>query len=247
MKTPAPAKAAFAALLLATFSGFACAQHEDVTQNSGFIQLHPDMYWHALGQRALKRNRLGEAFSDFRRSARYADKASQAVVAAMLWNGWGVAKDRPLAYAWSDLAAERGYTDLLAQREKYWSELSPGEQAQAIEVGKKVYAEFGDDVAKPRMNVELQRVTDDITGSHLGHVGTLSASKSFDEFKNDVNHHTQGYQGSATDGSIFFADRYWKPALYWKWRDEQWKDGAGRVEVLPIQPVSRPSEASGHR
>ena len=89
MKTPAPAKAAFAALLLATFSGFACAQHEDVTQNSGFIQLHPDMYWHALGQRALKRNRLGEAFSDFRRSARYADKASQAVVAAMLWNGWG--------------------------------------------------------------------------------------------------------------------------------------------------------------
>jgi len=235
------------AVLLATATGMACAQHEDVTQNSGFIKAHPDMYWRALGQRALKRNRLGEAFSDFRRSARYADKASQAAVAAMLWNGWGVAKDRPLAYAWSDLAAERGYKDLLAQREKYWSELSLYEQARAKEVGEKVYAEFGDDVAKPRMNVELQRVIDNITGSHLGHVGTLSASKSFDEFKEDVNHNIQGFSGSVTDGSIFFADQYWKPELYWKWRDAQWNDGAGRVEVLPIQPVSKSSEASGKR
>ena len=108
MKSSTFGKIVFA-VSLATLSGLACAQHEDVTQNSGFIKAHPDMYWHALGQRALKRNRLGEAFYDFRRSARYADKASQVAVAAMLWNGWGVAKDRPLAYAWADLAAERGY------------------------------------------------------------------------------------------------------------------------------------------
>lgn len=229
------------ALQLAAVSGIACAQHEDVTQNAGFIKAHPDMYWRALGQRALKRNRLGEAYSDFRRSARYADKASQSAVAAMLWNGWGVAKDRPLAYAWSDLAAERGYKDLLAQREKYWSELSPDEQMRAIAVGEQVYAEFGDDVAKPRMNVELQRVTDNVTGSHLGNVGALSVSKSFDEFKQDSNHNIIGYSGSETDGAIFFADKYWKPQLYWKWRDEQWNEGAGHVEVLPIQPAPSPS------
>lgn len=105
------------------------------------------------------------------------------------------------------------------------------------EVGEKVYAEFGDDVAKPRMNVELQRVADNVTGSHLGNVGALSVSKSFDEFKQDSDHNIIGYSGSETDGAIFFADKYWKPELYWKWRDEQWNEGAGHVEVLPIQPA----------
>jgi len=44
--------------------------------------------------------------------------------------------------------------------------------------------------------------------------------------------------GSTTDGSIFFADKYWNPKLYWEWQDVQWKEGkTGRVEVLPIQSL----------
>lgn len=53
------------------------------------------------------------------------------------------------------------------------------------------------------MNVELQRVADNVTGSHLGNVGALSVSKSFDEFKEDSNHNIIGYWGSETDGAAF--------------------------------------------
>lgn len=215
------------------------AEGEDVTRERGFIEAHPDMYWRELGQQSLKMGRSRDALSNFRKSASYADKASQAMVAEMLWNGTGVAQDRALAYAWIDLAAERGYRDLLAVREKYWSALTPDEQIRAVEVGQKVYDEFGDTVAKPRMNRELTRARGQITGSRLGRVGTLSIPKSIAPKVQDAGMDAVNVGG--IDGSIYFADKYWKPELYWKWQDAQWNEGGSvHVEVLPIQPSSAP-------
>ena len=218
--------------------GSGLAMNEDVTARRGFVAAHPDMYWRTLAQDDVSAGRLPQAFERFRRSAHYADKASQAMVAEMLWKGEGVAQNRPLAYAWMDLAAERGYKDLLVVREQYWAGLTVDERARAIEVGAEVYAEFGDDVAKPRMARELQRARSNITGSRLGRVGTLVIPGSLNEHgTNSADSTVDGSSfGHVTDGSIYFADKYWVPKLYWEWQDTQWSEGgSGRVTVLPIQ------------
>ena len=72
----------------------------------GFLAAHPDLRWRAEGVRA-----------------------SQAMIAAMYWDGTGVVRDRPIAYAWMDLAAERMYHDFLLYREAYWNALDAGERA----------------------------------------------------------------------------------------------------------------------
>src|SRR3546814_2441093 len=88
---------------------------------SGFLNSHPDLRYRLLGMEAMREDRHGDAFKFFRRAAHFADKPSQGMVAEMLWNGDGVERDRALAYAWMDLAAERGYAGFLGLRERYWS------------------------------------------------------------------------------------------------------------------------------
>ena len=85
------------------------------------------------------------AFDHFRTASRYADKASQAMVAEMLWQGRGVPIDRPMAYAWADLAAERDYAQFVRLREQYWR--APGRQTsreRAIHQGQSLLPEYGD-------------------------------------------------------------------------------------------------------
>lgn len=91
-----------------------------------FNASHPDLFWRRAGTLDYERGRHAEAMLKFRRAARYADKAAQAMIAQMLWNGDGVAADRALAYAWADLAAERGYPRFIATRERFWNELDAG-------------------------------------------------------------------------------------------------------------------------
>ena len=102
----------------------AVASDPDVVNNEGYLSRHPDQRWRAEGVEALRAERNDEALTYFRRAARYTDKPSQAMLAAAFWEGKVVDQDRPLAYAWMDLAAERGYRDYLAAREQYWAELN---------------------------------------------------------------------------------------------------------------------------
>ena len=99
--------------------------------SEGFLQYHPDLRWRKEGLGHYEDGRLDLALEALKRSARYADKGSQALVAEMYWKGEGTPVDRAAAYAWMDLAAERGYKDFLAVREHYWSELSPEEPNRA--------------------------------------------------------------------------------------------------------------------
>src|SRR3546814_9279963 len=79
------------------------------------------------------------------------------MVAEMLWNGDGVERDRALAYAWMDLAAERGYAGFLGLRERYWSALDEAGRARALEAGQEVYAHYGDAAARSEEHTsELQ-------------------------------------------------------------------------------------------
>lgn len=184
---------------------------QDVLISEAFLSSHPDLINRLRGFGELQRGSPRRAANYFRRASRYADKTSQAMYAEMLWTGNGVARDRPAAYAWMDLAAERGYTNLLAAREHYWESLDAGERRAALEIGRKVYAEYGDDVAKPRMELVLKRALNRITGSRTGSKGLAGNLK--------ILIPGAGGVWTRLDAEDFYRDEYWRPTEYWTWKD----------------------------
>jgi len=117
---------------------------EAVLAEPGVVEHHSDLYFRSLGADAYKAGDKPRALEMFMAAARFGDKPSEAMVAAMYWNGEGTAVDRPRAYAWMDLAADRGYRDLVIQRELYWNRLTPSEREQALAVGKDIYDRYSD-------------------------------------------------------------------------------------------------------
>ena len=205
-----------------------------VLNNTGFLGAHPDLRWRREGVAALMDDRPDEAFTFFRRAARYADKASQAMVAEMLWTGEGVPMDRPRAYAWMDIAAERAYIPFVAKREEYWNALDAAERTEALEVGRPLYEEYRDAVAKERLERELEKAKRKITGSRTGFVGFLT-----------VVVPGPGGVGIAIDGERFYDDTYWEPEQYWEWQDSIWKDPpTGTVVVKPPEVVPAGDEGT---
>lgn len=175
---------------------------------ASFFNNHPDLHWRKQGLDALNANNYRRALHAFMRSSRYADKFSQSMVARMHWEGLGTPVDRPLGYAWMDLAAERAYHDFLRQRELYWSQLSDTERSDAIDRGQAVYAEYRDSVAKPRMERVLDSATRQITGSRTGFIssGLTIRTKDYGEIP----------------GAIFYDKRYYQAAHYWCTQDAYW-------------------------
>lgn len=200
-----------------------------IVHSDAFIRAHPDLRFRRSGLEAYNRERFRDAFGFFKDASRYADKTSQAMVAEMLWNGKGTVRNRPLAYAWMDLAAERNYPSLVVMRERYWSQLSETERARAIEVGHEVYTQYADDVTKPRLEMELVRERNKVTGSRLGHVGTLALPSSMDapaqqpQVEGGKSALALASFGNSVDGSKYYAADYWEPKEYWKWQDAQWQ------------------------
>ena len=201
---------------------------------AGFLEGHPDLRWRreAIIQQDAGRPEI--AFEQFKRAARHADKPSAAMVAEMYWEGIGVAQDRALAYVWMDLAAERMWRPFLAKREAYWAALDPAEQARALEEGKAVYAEYGDDVAKPRKEAALERARKRITGSRVGFVGSLTIE-------------IPGPAGNIRiRGDEFYNPTYWRSDRYWAWQDELWRDARpGIVDVGPVSDAGSAPPSSG--
>lgn len=143
----------------------------DVLSVPGVEWQHPDLRYRKLGIEAYRGGDKARALNFFLQAARYADKPAQALLAAMYWNGDGTVVDRPRAYAWMDLAADRGYHDLALQREAYWSRLSESERAEALRIGKSIYDEYSDEQGLHRMDMKLARARTQVTGSHTGYVG----------------------------------------------------------------------------
>lgn len=188
---------------------------------AGFLTGHPDLRHRQRGMDLYQRGRYAEAMRSFQRAASYADKASQAMLAEMLWTGTGVAADRPMAYVWIDLAAERGYPGLVVIRERYWNALDETERTIARRDGPALQARYHDGVAKPRLAAVLRRTRGQMTGSRTGYTGNPLRIIS-----------PSGFGEATIDGNQFFDDRYWDPAQYQAWHDEIWtRPVQGRVEV----------------
>lgn len=202
----------------------------EIMSSDAFLSSHPDLRYRLLGLRAFKAGDQAQAMTLFLRAARFADKPSQAMVAEMYWNGWGVTMDRPLAYAWMDLASERHYKVMLVNRERYWEALSEAERTQAIAVGQPIFAEYADKAAKPRLERVLRNARRGTTGSRTGFTGNLSIT-------------IPGPYGELRlDGSQFYQEKFWKPEAYWAWQSEDWKElPKGQVNVGPLQVPATPA------
>jgi len=231
------------AILLATTVAYA-ADNQDkddapavnpLASSGDFLSYHPDLGDRKMGMDAYRRGSYDYAARCFRWAARYADKPSQAMLASMYWDGTGVTQDRALAYAWMDLAAERGYPSLLAFRERYWQELSEDERKRAVDVGQPLYAEFGDAVAKPRLAMMMRRGLHQVTGSHTGFVGTMQIQ--IPSFSGNPQY---------IDANQYYDPRFWKEREYWAWADRAWKGPPhGTVNVGNPESVPKAKPADG--
>lgn len=193
---------------------------------AGFLTHHPDMKYRLLGMKSYDQKNYEDALRFFRRASFFADKPSQGMVAEMLWKGEGAPRDPALAYAWMDLAAERGYAGFMGLRERYWNGLDASERQRALIEGEAIYARFGDAAAKPRYEAQLRRGRTQITGSRTGFAGNVQII-------------IQGPSGEQSiDGSKFYDERYWDAKKYWTYTDQMWaKPRIGRVEIGGVERV----------
>jgi hypothetical protein len=213
----------------------------------GFLAAHPDLRHHRHALAAYLEGDFATAMRHFRKAARYADKPSQALIAEMLWEGQGVPPDRALAYAWMDLAAERGNERFLIQRERYWSALDAAQQTDAVARGSELYAEFGDEVAQPRLARAIARVSRKIAGSRTGFGGNTAihaaaVGSGAAAVTTGVNGADSGFQPSHSLPAVaFLAPQLWNPELYFDWRDGYWerKLETGYVEVGEVEQATR--------
>jgi len=199
----------------------------DIMTNS-FLDAHPDLQWRSIALAAYKKGDFAKALHDFKRAASYADKFSQSMVGHMYWEGQGTEVDRSLAYAWTDLSAERGYYNFLSQREIYWAQLDEQQRADAVTRGQAVYAEYRDTVAKPRMEKVLRLHMQKITGSRTGFISAGLYVSPADGPSS----------GQMIPGAIFYDRAYYQPDLYWCQQDAYWSRPMNpSVEVGQPDPV----------
>jgi hypothetical protein len=222
-----------------------------------FSAYHPDQYQFKQAMEAFERGRHAESAAHFRRAARYADKPAQLALAVLARDGVGRTRDLAEAYAWADLAAERGYRAFLLEREAIWERLTPDERRRAIELGTALYAEYGDAVAKPRLEKLLRIGRSKQTGTRTRSGATatgvvdltdpaaratfmatfLSQNTNPLDFERTLKAFGAGITAASRVGANafagdYYADENWEPKAYWAARDFPWVTGT--VTVSPI-------------
>lgn len=203
-----------------------------IVQSDRFLATHPDISYRLQALDKLDRGDLAGAVADLTVAARHADKASQAILGEMYWTGRGVTQDRALGYIWMDLAGERGYPLPIAKREAYWAALDEATRRDALARGGAYLAEYGDDAARPRLDVLMQRARRGFRESRAHSVGARTVNI------------LVGGRFRGVDASAFMADRYWTPDGYYAWQDAQGHGyGRGQVDVGAIEAVDRVSDA----
>ena len=219
-------------------------EDREITRQAAYQSFHPDHRWRQAGLRAIAEGRLAGARKFFLRSAAYADKAAQAQYALMLWNGWGGEVDRGLALAWMELAAEREYRKFVELRDQFRAKVTAEEAKHAQDVRDSVFDEYGDRIAKPRLETVMRRGLRTRTGSRTGSGGTsrVQTFASLDDARGAL-----GVGGGATSQTPelghFWDAMYWQPTQYWEWQDTNW-EAPGRRGTVTVDPLI-PTGATG--
>lgn len=236
LRAPALLLAALATTAVAATALAAPLPSQDrlIWESSGFLNFHPDVKHRKAALLLLDQGRLQLAAGEFRRAARYGDKPSQAMLGEMHWSGSGVPRDRALAYAWMDLAAERGYLMFLGKRERYWRELDDAQRRAALQVGAGLYAEYGDDVARRRLDQKLLRGRRQAVGSRTGFIGAIR-----------VELPSEGGR-VVVSGEDYYSPNYWHPERYARFTDAIWTPFPdAKVEVGPLNGERDPRGGEG--
>ena len=245
---------------LAELSVPAMAQQTDeglliaLLNNNQIIAAHPDLFYRDLGVRAYKAGNKQRAVGLLLKAASYADKPAQAMLATMYWDGDGIAKDRPRGYAWMDLGADRGYRDLLIQREKYWAQLNASERQGAVSEGRQIYAKYNDAAGLRKLDQVLRRAANQATGSRTGFGGNdltvrLRGGTAGPALQPQQEIGPTVLGGTPVRGTDYYSPMLWSAAPYAKLKDRVWKYARHEtvtVEVGPLQSLPAPA-ASSHK
>jgi len=203
---------------------------QQVMSTDAFLNAHPDIKHRRLGAIAFDEGRHDDARAEFLKAARYGDKMSQAMLAEMAWKGQGQPQDRPLGYAWADLAAERGYPQFVVLREAYWEALPPDARVRAVEVGQPLLDEYADAVARPRIAKAMRDARRYMIAGRPN--------------RNIQRIYVLGPYGLWTQirGHDFYAEKFWEPKAYEAWTDAVWTapPPAEKVEVGSPESLSLP-------
>ena len=126
---------------------------------------------------------------------------------------------KPIALSSSTQAIEAA-NDVVRERAALMEE---HQRARALREGEGLYAEYGDEVAEPRLNAALRRGSRNVVGSRTGFVGAVSI-------------YIEGY--GEIPASQYFAPKYWDPKQYREWHDQVWqKPLTGQVRVGELENV----------
>lgn len=190
--------------------------------------VHYDQVFRWRAMEAFQSGQVAAAIRDFERAARYADKPSQFALGVIHMNGSGVPRDRALAYAWLDVAAERGYEEIVEQRDLLWSQLTDGERTAGRFLAKRLLGKYGDARAKPRHRSK--------TLAALQHSLGKSKSVRDDVIVTDLQNCSAGVvdfrRGNPCSERDFYSSRF-DPKHYWAVQDAAW-GASGVVEVGPV-------------
>ena len=190
--------------------------------------VHYDQVFRWRAMAAFEEGNVASAIENFERAARYADKPSQFALGVIHMKGDGVPRDRALAFAWLDVAAERGYEEIVEQRDLLWDQMTDGERAAGEYLSKRLFKKYGDDKAKRRHRSK--------TMAALQHSLGKSKSVRDDVIVTDLMNCSAGSvdfsRGNPCSERDFFASRF-DPERYWKVQDAAWGRG-GIVDVGPV-------------
>lgn len=133
----------------------------------------PGHYFHHMGELAYKREDYRNAQTLFERSAHWGDKLSQFNLGVIHYQGQGVPVNKPLAWAWFAVSAERRYARMEKTASVVWQELNATDRVEAERLYQDLIARYGDAVAVPRAERRMERERRNATGSRTGMVGNL--------------------------------------------------------------------------
>lgn len=201
---------------------------------------HPDLYGEYVGMQRYAAGNYKAAMKYFLIGARFADKLSQMSIGLMYLNGEGVQKDPVAAFAWVALAAERKYPKFLATRDAIWAGFNPAQREQAKAMVERLYPEYGDATAKPRLANRMRWARTQATGSYLGEqIGPIASLTPAELFHNaampDCGANTMAGLPINGCGNLAGVKWYWDPKEYFEERDAEM---TGTVTVGKLQQLS---------